>query len=63
MIKKLSSYVYEDFFRAVDSAFDNYMANREHELVVFSNLLFLISELNDRHYLERSTNMNKAKNH
>lgn len=61
MIKKLSTYAYEHLFRAIDYAFENYVAHQKHELVIFSNLLFFISELVDRHYLERNNNANKAK--
>ena len=62
LYKKLSSYVYEDLFMAIDYALENYINNQKQELIILSNILFLLSELVDRHFLERNVNMNKAKN-
>ena len=56
----MASYCYEELFRAIDYALDNYVNNQKHEVCIFANILFLLSELIERHFLERSVCLNKA---
>lgn len=37
------------------------MREQREEISIFANILFLLSELVDRHFLERNVNLNKAK--
>ena len=60
--KKIGSFVFESFFRAVDFALDEYIGTKKDSLAILANILFLLSELVDRHFFERNVHMNRATN-
>jgi hypothetical protein len=66
-LKKVGSYNYLNFFSKVEKKLIEFTSsttsNMNSELVVLSNIIFLLSETIERSFLERTPFLNKATNH
>ena len=60
LFKKISSFTYKFLFEKINQAIDYYILERRNDISIFANILFLLSELVDHNYLERSLYCNRA---